>query len=119
MTWHILVDFHGKRLPITKHPTGIVVLRNDQGLSFTSPLPERISAAKYGKGTAAIPSQSGPQSDRYNGQTSDWKQTGKVTLSNQLLLAFLRLKALYLYKFRGKQTNKSQTKNPKTKKQKK
>lgn len=49
MTWHILVDFHGKWPPIIKHPMGFVIPTNSQSLSFMSPLQERILAASMVK----------------------------------------------------------------------
>lgn len=42
--------YHGKWLPITKHPMGFDVPANSQGLSSMPPLQQRILAAKCGKG---------------------------------------------------------------------
>lgn len=108
LTWHILLDLHGKWLPITKHPTRFVLPTNSPGLSFTSPLQERILALKHGKGNVWILNQNDPQSYKYKGQASWLKPENQNWNfeSTVFLLVSLRLKALHLYAVQeNKQTN--------------
>lgn len=95
LTWHILLDFHGKWLPITKHPTRFVLPTNSQGLSFTSPLQERMLSPKHGKRNTWILNQNDPQSYKYKGQ-APWLEAATFK-SIVFLSVSLRLKALHLY----------------------